>query len=119
MLLARVRIDNAVAARFVVALGLELLMENDWQKRGEARGAIFWYVEIWYDGKRRRSTLGSVRPAENEDQLVEAGAWFVSRRRRPNRGKFRWGMTRWSDGRRGGPCVRYAAGVRSVTRERA
>ena len=55
-------------------LDVELLLKNDWHTRGEARRAIFRYIEIWYNRKRRHSTLGYINPAEYEDQLLQAAA---------------------------------------------
>ena len=61
--------DNAVAESFFSTLEFELLMKNDWHTRGEARRAIFRYIETWYNRKRRHSTLGYLSPAEYEQQL--------------------------------------------------
>jgi putative transposase len=66
--------DNAVAESFFATLEFELLMKSDWHTRGEARRAIFRYIEIWYNRKRRHSTLGFVSPAEYEEQLLQAAA---------------------------------------------
>ncbi len=38
--------DNAVAESFFSTLEFELLMQNDWHTREEARRAIFRYIEI-------------------------------------------------------------------------
>lgn len=64
--------DNAVAESFFATLEFELLMKNDWHSREEARRAIFRYIEIWYNRRRRHSTLGYVSPATYEQQLQEA-----------------------------------------------
>lgn len=64
--------DNAVAESFFATLEFELIMQNDWRTKDEARRAIFRYIEIWYNRKRRHSTLGYVSPAEYEAQLHEA-----------------------------------------------
>jgi putative transposase len=66
--------DNAVAESFFATLEFELLMKNDWHTRAEARRAIFRYIEIWYNRKRRHSTLGYISPAEYEGQLLQAAA---------------------------------------------
>ena len=60
--------DNAVAESFFVTLEFELVMMHDWHTREEARGAIFRYIETWYNRRRRHSTLGYVSPAEYEAQ---------------------------------------------------
>ena len=42
------------------------------QTRDDARGAIFCYIETWYNPRRRHSTLGYFSPAAYEEQLHEA-----------------------------------------------
>jgi len=64
--------DNAVAESFFATLEFELIMKHDWHTRGEARRAIFRYIETWYNRKRRHSTLGYISPAAYEAQLAEA-----------------------------------------------
>jgi putative transposase len=64
--------DNAVAESFFATLEFELIMQNDWWTKAEARRAIFRYIETWYNRKRRHSTLGYVSPAEYEAQFQEA-----------------------------------------------
>jgi putative transposase len=64
--------DNAAAESFFATLEFELLRQNDWHTRQDARRAIFRYIEIWYNRKRRHSTLGYVCPAAYEEQLLEA-----------------------------------------------
>jgi putative transposase len=64
--------DNAVAESFFATLEWELLIQNDFQTRNEARHAIFEYIERWYNPKRRHSTLGYLSPARYEAQLAEA-----------------------------------------------
>ena len=64
--------DNAVAESFFATLEFELVMTHDWHTRGEARRAIFRYIETWYNRRRRHSTLGYVSPAEYEAQLPKA-----------------------------------------------
>jgi transposase InsO family protein len=64
--------DNAVAESFFSTLEFELLMQNDWHTKQEARRAIFHYIEVWYNRKRRHSTLGYLSPADYEMQLQVA-----------------------------------------------
>jgi putative transposase len=64
--------DNAVAESFFATLEWELLMQNDFHTRHEARHAIFEYIERWYNPKRRHSTLGYLSPAQYEAQLAAA-----------------------------------------------
>ena len=62
--------DNAVAESFFATLEWELIEDADWHTRGEARRAIAEYIEIWYNRKRRHSSLGGITPAEYEQQLA-------------------------------------------------
>ncbi len=64
--------DNAVAESFFSTLEFELVMRHDWHTKAEARRAIFRYIELWYNRKRRHSTLGYVSPAAYEAQLEAA-----------------------------------------------
>lgn len=64
--------DNAVAESFFATLEFELIMQNDWRTKADARRAIFRYIETWYNRQRRHSTLGYISPAEYEAQLPQA-----------------------------------------------
>jgi transposase InsO family protein len=64
--------DNAVAESFFATLELELIARSRWRTRVEARQAIFRYIEMWYNPRRRHSTLGYVSPVEYETQLEAA-----------------------------------------------
>ena len=64
--------DNAVAESFFSTLEFELLQKHDWHTRDEARCSIFRYIEVWYNRKRRHSTLGYISPAAYEEQLSVA-----------------------------------------------
>ncbi len=43
---------------------------NCWQRRDEARLAIFEYIECWYNRQRRHSSLGYLSPVAYEEQLL-------------------------------------------------
>ncbi len=58
--------DNAVAESFFATLKTELVLDADWATREEARGALFRYIEMWYNRRRRHSSLGYVSPLEFE-----------------------------------------------------
>jgi transposase InsO family protein len=66
--------DNAVAESFFATLEFELLRQNDWHTREEARRAIFRYIETWYNRERRHSTLGYQSPANYEREVLGAAA---------------------------------------------
>src|SRR5579885_1511226 len=58
--------DNAPMESFFASLKKELVHGADFGTRAEARAAIFEYIEVFYNLKRRHSTLGYVAPAEYE-----------------------------------------------------
>jgi putative transposase len=58
--------DNAVAESFFSTLKLELVYESEWATRSQARTAIFEYLEVFYNGERRHSSLGYLSPVAFE-----------------------------------------------------
>jgi putative transposase len=58
--------DNAPAESFFASLKKELVHDEDYQTREEARVSIFEFIEVFYNRQRRHSTLGYVSPAEYE-----------------------------------------------------
>jgi transposase InsO family protein len=66
--------DNAVAESFFATLELELIARRDWHTRGEARRAIFAFIETWYNRKRRHSTLSYRSPMTYETEVLRAAA---------------------------------------------
>jgi putative transposase len=58
--------DNAVAESFFATLKKELVRRQSWPTRVELRAAVFDYIEIFYNAKRRHSTLGMLSPVEFE-----------------------------------------------------
>jgi putative transposase len=58
--------DNAPMESFFASLKKELVHDADFATRAEARGALFEYIEVFYNTKRRHSSLGYVSPAEYE-----------------------------------------------------
>jgi len=58
--------DNAPMESFFASLKKELVQDADFASRAEARAAIFEYIEVFYNGQRRHSSLGYVSPAEYE-----------------------------------------------------
>jgi putative transposase len=65
--------SNAVAESFFATLEWELIEESDWHTHEEAKRAIFEYLEVWYNQKRRYSALGYKSPAEYEAELALTG----------------------------------------------
>ena len=58
--------DNAVAESFFATLKLELVYQVRWPTRAAARTAIFEYLQLFYNRRRRHSSLGYRSPAEFE-----------------------------------------------------
>jgi len=58
--------DNAVAESFFSTLKTELVDDEDYRTRSEARQSIFEYIEVFYNRQRRHSYLGYISPVEYE-----------------------------------------------------
>jgi transposase InsO family protein len=62
--------DNAVVESFFATLEWELVQDVDWATRKQASLDLFEYIEIWYNRKRRHSSLGYLTPAEYDAKLA-------------------------------------------------
>lgn len=60
--------DNAVAESFFSNLKNELVHQCDFGSRDAARAAIFDYIEVFYNRKRRHQTLGYLTPVQFEQR---------------------------------------------------
>lgn len=58
--------DNAVAESFWGTLKNELHEELDFHNRAHARAVIFEYIEDFYNGRRRHSSIHYRSPREHE-----------------------------------------------------
>ena len=58
--------DNAPMESFFASLKKELVHGTDFATRASARVAVVEYIEVFYNSKRRHSSLGYVSPAEYE-----------------------------------------------------
>jgi putative transposase len=56
--------DNACAETFFSTIKCELLYHKRYITREEARKDIFWYIEVFYNRKRRHQALGYLTPVE-------------------------------------------------------
>ena len=54
--------DNAPTESFFASLKKEFVYRTRFTTRAEAKTAIFQWIEVWYNRKRRHSTLGYVSP---------------------------------------------------------
>jgi putative transposase len=64
--------DNACVESFFGTLKRELVYHRHYATRDEARQDIFEYIEVFYNRKRRHSTLGYDSPAEYEARTAVA-----------------------------------------------
>jgi transposase InsO family protein len=64
--------DNAVVESFFATLTKELLDDHAFATRAQARHELFEFIEIWYNRKRRHSSLGYRSPADFELALRKA-----------------------------------------------
>jgi putative transposase len=65
--------DNAVVESFFATLTKELLGEQPFATRADASRAVFEFIEIWYNRRRRHPTLGYRTPVEYEEHVLRAG----------------------------------------------
>jgi transposase InsO family protein len=66
--------DNAVAESFFGIMKTELVYHERYDNHQDTFHSIFEYIEIFYNRKRRHSTLGYLSPAEYEKQSLRACA---------------------------------------------
>jgi putative transposase len=62
--------DNAVVESFFSTLKRELVHHENYVSHAEARRSLFEYIEVFYNRKRRHSTLGYRSPTEFEARLT-------------------------------------------------
>src|SRR6185312_14506967 len=62
--------DNAVAESFFATLKKELIRRRSWPERRELIGEVFDYIETFYNGRRRHSTLGYRSPVDFETSTL-------------------------------------------------
>lgn len=62
--------DNAVAESFFKTIKTEMIYHHTYKTRAKAGLAIFEYIEIWYNRKRRHSFLGYLSPLEFANSLI-------------------------------------------------
>jgi putative transposase len=64
--------DNAVVESFFATLTKELLIDGLFESRARASRELFEFIEIWYNRRRRHSSLGYRTPADFELMLATA-----------------------------------------------
>ncbi len=60
--------DNAPTESFFASLKRELVYRTSFTTRDQARIALFEWIAIWYNRKRRHSALGYISPEQFEQQ---------------------------------------------------
>lgn len=63
--------DNACAETFFSTIKCEMLYHKKYETRDEAHKDIFWYIEIFYNRKRRHQALGYMTPAVYRESFTE------------------------------------------------
>jgi transposase InsO family protein len=63
--------DNAPTESFFSSLKRELVYRRHFATRSEAKRAIFAWIEVWYNRKRRHSSLGYLSPEAFEQQYQQ------------------------------------------------
>ena len=56
--------DNAVAESFFATIKRELINRTAWINQRILRAAVYEYIEVFYNRKRRHSTNGNLCPAD-------------------------------------------------------
>ena len=63
-------LDNAVAESFFGTLKTELVDDEDYHTREEAKQNLFEYIEVFYNRKRRHSSLDYLSPVDFEEKFA-------------------------------------------------
>jgi putative transposase len=63
--------DNAVAESFFATLKKELIHGRAWPMKAELRTEVFEYIELFFNRRRRHSTLGFVSPAQLRNRQIQ------------------------------------------------
>ena len=56
--------DNAFVESWFSGLKKEWIYRNDYSTEQELKSLVFEYIEVWYNKKRKHSSLGNVSPQE-------------------------------------------------------
>ena len=63
--------DNAVAESFFATIKKELVYRTLFTTRAQAKTAIAEYIEVFYNRRRRHSTIGYLSPVDFENQFYD------------------------------------------------
>ena len=67
-------LDNAVAESSFASLQTELLDHHVWADRRQLAQAIFEWIEVFYNGQRRHSTVDMCTPADYDQTRLTGNA---------------------------------------------
>jgi transposase InsO family protein len=62
--------DNSVAESFFATLKKELIYRRSWPEKNELRSEVFEFIEVFYNRRRRHSTLGMLSPIDYENPTL-------------------------------------------------
>jgi putative transposase len=63
--------DNSMVETFFKSIKAELIWRNRWETRRQAEGAIFQYINSFYNPRRRHSSLGGKSPLAFERKAAK------------------------------------------------
>jgi transposase InsO family protein len=63
--------DNAVAESFFKTMKTEMVYHAVFKTRAQAKMAVFEYLEVWYNRKRKHSALGYLTPCQYENFFLQ------------------------------------------------
>jgi transposase InsO family protein len=63
--------DNSMVETFFKSIKAELIWRNKWDTRRQAEGAIFQYINGFYNPRRRHSSLGGKSPLAFERKAAQ------------------------------------------------
>ena len=66
--------DNSMMESFFATLQTELLDRREWETIAELKAAIFHFIEVFYNRKRRHSSLGYLSPQEFANRYAQQKA---------------------------------------------
>ncbi|WP_443020440.1 IS3 family transposase [Sphingobacterium sp. SYP-B4668] len=63
--------DNAVAESFFKTLKTEMVYHRKFKTRAQAKLELFDYIEVWYNRKRRHSSIDYLTPVQAEKEMMK------------------------------------------------
>ena len=67
-------LDNAPMESFFASLKKELIHQQTFKSRAQAKAAIFEYIEVFYNRQRRHSAIGYITP----EQAFQNMTWKIA-----------------------------------------